>query len=97
MAIHSRNQGGTFEHGIRPQYIFITSNYSINECFPDPNDSEPMKRRCYEFFKEDKESWIPIYKDDDVTQTLPIMPISGYAETQVEPLLTPELEVLESG
>lgn len=99
----AETKGGSFEHGIRPQYIFITSNYSIDECFPDPNDSEPMKRRCHEFFKEDKESWIPLYSDHD-TQTLPIMPVDvGLNEhnieigTQATPLLTPELEVLEDG
>ena len=61
-----------------------------------------MKRRCNEFYKQDREAWIPIYKDDD-TQAFPIEPIRGFNNTQIdigtqqEPLLTPELEVLEVG
>lgn len=30
---------------IRPHRIIVCSNYSIDECFPDPRDSEPLKRR----------------------------------------------------
>ena len=41
---------------IRPWFIIITSNYSIKECFPKPNDYEPMERRMCEirFTKEDR-------------------------------------------
>ena len=37
-------KGGRLE-GIRPKKIIVTSNYSIEECFPNPSDYEPMKRR----------------------------------------------------
>jgi len=30
---------------IRPKRIIITSNYTIDECFPNDGDSEPIKRR----------------------------------------------------
>lgn len=30
---------------IRPEWIIITSNYSIEECFPAPADHEPLHRR----------------------------------------------------
>ena len=33
---------------IRPEYIIVTSNYSINECFPEPADSGPLHRRFSE-------------------------------------------------
>lgn len=32
----------------RPEYIIITSNYEMQECFPDGNDLLPMKRRITE-------------------------------------------------
>lgn len=37
-------KGGTIER-IRPEKIIVTSNYSIRECFPNPQDHEPMLRR----------------------------------------------------
>lgn len=30
---------------LRPKKIIITSNYTIEECFPKPQDHEPLKRR----------------------------------------------------
>lgn len=30
---------------IRPKKIIVLSNYTLEECFPNPNDLEPMKRR----------------------------------------------------
>lgn len=37
-------KGGTLEL-IRPKKIIVTSNYTIEECFPDERDSGPMNRR----------------------------------------------------
>ena len=75
----AETKGGTFEHGIRPDYIIITSNYSIAECFPDINDQEPMKRRCFEFYKETRESWLPFDFNEfnDVTQIIPPSPVNN--------------------
>lgn len=36
-------KGGTTEY--RPAKIVVTSNYTIEECFPRPQDHEPLKRR----------------------------------------------------
>lgn len=33
---------------IRPRYIIVTSNYSIDECFPKSQDSDPLRRRFTE-------------------------------------------------
>lgn len=30
---------------IRPKRIIVTSNYTIEECYPEPQDHEPLKRR----------------------------------------------------
>ena len=67
-------KGGSFDHGIRPDYIIITSNYSIEQCFPDENDYQPMKRRCHEFEKKNKESSFMIEPERD-TQVLPPEPV----------------------
>jgi len=37
-------KGGKIE-GIRPAKVIVLSNYTIEQCFPNPEDSEPMKRR----------------------------------------------------
>lgn len=63
-------KGGAFENGIRPDYIIITSNYSIMECFPNEEDYLPMKRRCTEFHKEKRESWFEIQEPEHDTQQI---------------------------
>jgi len=37
-------KGGRLE-GIRPKKVIVTSNYTIEECFPNVNDYAPLKRR----------------------------------------------------
>jgi len=37
-------KGGTLQK-IRPRKIIVTSNWTIEECFPDEQDQEPLKRR----------------------------------------------------
>lgn len=37
-------KGGSLKK-IRPQKIIVTSNYTIDECFPQTQDAEPIKRR----------------------------------------------------
>lgn len=37
-------KGGTLQR-VRPTKIIVTSNYTIDECFPNPQDAEPLKRR----------------------------------------------------
>lgn len=49
-------KGGTLRR-IRPKRIIVLSNYSIDECFPMSQDSDPIKRRFhvkhfYPFFNE---------------------------------------------
>ena len=39
---------GSVIQGCRPEYIIVTSNYCIRECFPDERDYEPLERRCTE-------------------------------------------------
>lgn len=43
-------KGGTIRK-LRPKKIIVTSNYSIEECFPNPKDHLPLKRRfkCIRF------------------------------------------------
>ena len=36
---------GTVIPACRPEYIIVTSNYPLEECFPNENDYEPLKRR----------------------------------------------------
>lgn len=36
---------GTVFPSCRPEYLIITSNYPLEECFPNENDYEPLKRR----------------------------------------------------
>ena len=90
----AETKGGTFDHGIRPPYIFVTSNYSIKECFPDPNDHEPMLRRMWEFYKESKETWLPLaqYEEEHDTQAMPVEPaIEGITNTEIS-IDSPSLE-----
>lgn len=42
---------------IRPERIIVTSNYSIDDCFPDERDALPMKRKFKSFHKT--------HRDDD--------------------------------
>ena len=39
---------GSVINQCRPEYIIITSNYSIDACFPEPSDSDPLHRRMTE-------------------------------------------------
>lgn len=39
---------GAIAPKIRPEFIIITSNYTIDECFPKSQDSAPLKRRLRE-------------------------------------------------
>ena len=36
---------------IRPKHLVVTSNFSIEECFPDPRDHQPLLRRFDEVYK----------------------------------------------
>lgn len=36
---------GAIAPKIRPEFMIVTSNYSIEECFPRSQDSDPLKRR----------------------------------------------------
>lgn len=37
-------KGGTLKN-VRPRKLIVTSNYTIEECFPDTQDYEPLRRR----------------------------------------------------
>lgn len=39
-----------FIEDMRPHYIIVTSNYSIEECFPNENDYNPLKRRFTQIY-----------------------------------------------
>lgn len=45
---------GTVIQSCRPEYIIVTSNYSITECFPNQADWEPLKRRFTEIEVRDR-------------------------------------------
>jgi len=36
---------GAFMKNIRPAKVIVLSNYTIEQCFPNPEDSEPLRRR----------------------------------------------------
>lgn len=60
-------KGGIFTEGIRPEYIIVTSNYSIEECFPSQQDYAPLKRRFYEYYKNSKHDvwwWYPAIPEE---------------------------------
>lgn len=67
----AETKGSSYENGIRPEYIIITSNYSIEECFPNSADSEPMRRKCTEFYKDSREAWFEPDLEEEPTQALP--------------------------
>lgn len=55
-------KGGRLE-GLRPKKVIVTSNYEIRECFPNPNDYEPMERRFkVRRFGVPEPAWHPLYK-----------------------------------
>ena len=45
---------GTVIQRCRPEYIIVTSNYPIHECFPNEADYEPLKRRFTEVEVRDR-------------------------------------------
>lgn len=49
---------GTVIPSLRPEYIIVTSNYSIDTCFPEPADSEPLHRRFTEITLSSKNQHI---------------------------------------
>lgn len=65
-------KGGQFTK-IRPPYIIVTSNYSIDNIFSNPTDCQAIKRRIYEFHKTSKEMkihWPANRELDDLDPTL---------------------------
>lgn len=62
----AETKGSSFSE-IRPEFIIVTSNYSIEECFPSQEDYAPLKRRFYEYFKNSKEDiwwWYPAIPEE---------------------------------
>lgn len=53
----AETKGGAFEKGIRPEYIIMTSNYSIDDCFENAVDRDAMKRKCKEIFKKSRDEF----------------------------------------
>lgn len=49
---------GTVLPSCRPEYIIVTSNYSIKECFPDDNDYLPLERRFTQQYLPDRQHHI---------------------------------------
>lgn len=41
----AEGKGISYDEGIRPNYVIVTSNYEIRECFPEPEDYLPLERR----------------------------------------------------
>lgn len=46
---------GTVLPSCRPEYIIVTSNYSIKQCFPEDNDYLPLERRFTEQYLPDRQ------------------------------------------
>ncbi len=41
----AEGKGISYDEGIRPNYVIVTSNYEIRDCFKEPADYEPLERR----------------------------------------------------
>lgn len=74
-------KGGSFDNGIRPEYIIITSNYSIDDCFEKEEDRLPMKRRITEIYKDSLQAYNTFTVVDG-----PEGPTGGIPETQTQAL-----------
>lgn len=49
---------GNVINACRPEYIIVTSNYSMSECFPDPNNYAPLSRRFTEVCLNSKDKHV---------------------------------------
>lgn len=67
-------KGGQFNK-IRPPYIIVTSNYSIDDVFTNPVDCEAMKRRIFEWHKTSKDQRIhwPTQRELEVSDPDPTL------------------------
>ena len=79
----------------RPHYIIVTSNYTIEECFPNPNDYGPLKRRFTEIYLDKKYLEVqwpknPEIKQKCAVQSVPVGNISPRALEQPPTGLEPE-------
>lgn len=55
---------------LRPHYIIVTSNYCIDECFPDPKESDPIHRRFTEVCLDKKYLEVQWPKNPEIKQSL---------------------------
>lgn len=65
---------GTVLPSCRPEYIIVTSNYCIKECFPEDNDYLPLERRFTEQYLPDRQHhvyWPETQGQQDLARTEP--------------------------
>ena len=85
----AETKGGTIP-SCRPEYIIVTSNYSIAECFPEENDYLPLKRRIYEHTiktRTEPFSWPP---EHTIQHTETLNTTNSETQTLSEPGHRPE-------
>lgn len=78
-------KGGQFQ-SIRPPYIIVTSNYSIEDIFTNVRDCEAIKRRFFIAEKKTKNqeiNWPSEIDTDSIDSTLVDSPISHVSQTQI--------------
>lgn len=78
---------GTVIAACRPEYIIVTSNYSIDTCFPEEADSEPLHRRFTEIVLSSREQYIywPLTQAEKELQELQeVQEIASASPTQNE-------------
>lgn len=90
---------GTVLPSCRPEYIIVTSNYCIRECFPKENDYLPLERRFTEQHLPNRQVQVywPLTKpQQDLAAPAPA-PLDSATQTTLQPQPTSEPQEQQPG